>query len=375
MVLRQAQDERAGGAQDERGPKARGRKGAWTPALGEAFLELVRETGNAQAAARALGYPNLFNNRMRRDPDFLRRYREASFGWAQDERARGSRRRARPVKRAQVRWSVALGERFLEIVGETGNARQAALQLGAPNAFNNRMRRDPEFKRRARAAAAEADARLRGGGSAFPEPFGIKGRLPTDPEALGGYLRPGRKPKGEPEPVLRRNSKGRMQLTLTRKGHWTSRIEADFLARLGATGNFNACALAVGFQPATVHERVRKWPAFALECGRALEEADVVLTYRLTAQAHALMRRPGEAEALGLEASEAPFDPMMAMTILGHLDSRKHGRSGKGRRKAPPGRTFEEAVESILAKVEAIERHRKMMEARAAGEGGGVPDP
>ncbi len=34
------------------------------------FVAIVRATGNARAAARALGYPNLFDNRMKRDPKF-----------------------------------------------------------------------------------------------------------------------------------------------------------------------------------------------------------------------------------------------------------------------------------------------------------------
>ena len=272
--------------------------------------------------------------------------------------------RARPVKPARVRWSVALGERFLEMVWETGNARQSAIALGAPNAFANRMKRDPDFKRRVKAAAAEADARFREAKSPFLHPFGIKGKLPTDAESLGGYLRPGRKPESAPEPVLRRNSRGRMQVTLTREGHWTSEIECDFLARLAATGNFNACARAVGFQPATVHERARKWTAFAQDCERALAEADIVLTYRLVAYAHASTRRPGENEAAGIEEADVPFDPMIAMKILSYIDGRKDGLSGKGRRKGPPERTFEEAVASILAKVEAIERHSAMMKAR-----------
>jgi hypothetical protein len=214
---------------------------------------------------------------------------------------------------------------------------------------------------------------LRGAQSPFVFPFGVKGKLPTDAESLGGYLRPGRKPKGGPEPVLRRNSKGLMQVTLTLEGHWTSRSEVDFLARLAATGNFDACARAVGFQPATAKERLGKWPAFARDCERALAEADVMLTYRLTAHAHALMRRPGEAEALGIEQEEAPFDPVMAMKILAHIDARKYGRSGKGRRKGPPERTFAQACDSILAKIEAIERHEKFMKEREAcppGEGG-----
>lgn len=264
-----------------------------------------------------------------------------------------------PGRRDRV-WTAELGEAFLALVRETGNARASARALGYPELFANRMRRHPEFGRAVREAAAEADARLRGAESAFPFPFGIKGKLPTDPEALGGYLRPGRKRAGEAEPVLRRNSKGRMQVTLTREGHWTSAIECDFLARLAATGNFDACALAVGFQPASVHERVRKWPAFARECERALAEADVALSYRLVAHAHALMRPPGEAEALGIEEEAVPFDPAMAMKILAHIDARKYGRSGKGRRKGPPERSFKEACDSILAKIEAIERHEKL---------------
>jgi hypothetical protein len=159
-------------------------------------------------------------------------------------------------------------------------------------------------------------------------------------------------------------------VSLTREGHWTSVIEADFLARLAATGNFDACCLAVGFQPASVKERARTWPAFARDCERALAEADVTLTYKLVAHAHALMRRPGEAEAAGIEEEAVPFDPAMAMKILAHIDARKYGRSGKGRRKGPPERTFSQACESILAKIEAIERHEKMMKEREEGEAG-----
>lgn len=270
-------------------------------------------------------------------------------------------------------WSDALGEAFLALVRETGNARAAARALGHPDLFNNRMKRHPDFRRAVRAAAEEADADLRAAENPFPYPFGMKGKLPTDPESLGGYLRPGRKPASEPEPVIRRNSKGRMQVSLTREGHWTSRIEADFLARLAATGNFNACARAVGFQPASVHERVRKWAAFARDCERALGEASVRLDYRLAAHAHALLREPGEAQAAGIDEEEVPFDPAMAMKILSHIDARKYGRSGKGRRKGAPERSFSQACESILAKIEAIERHEKMMREREEKDEGDGP--
>ncbi|HEX8621019.1 MAG TPA: hypothetical protein VF718_03540 [Allosphingosinicella sp.] len=358
-----------------------GRRGAWTAELGEAFLALVRETGHAGEAARALGHPQLFWKRLRRDPDFRRRYREAA-------EAAG---RPRPVVR--VRWSAALGERFLVLLAETGNARQSAIRLGAVHIFNNRMRRDPEFRRRATAAAAEADERLRGAESPFPAPIEYKSmpphggdgtpprpgrrkpppspwsqppkKLPTDAEMLGGFLRPGRKRKpSRPQPVIRRNCRGRTQVSFAREGHWTQEIEDDFLKRLAATGNFDACAKAVGFQPASVHERERTWPAFARACEQALEEADVTLRYKLVAYANALMRSPGEAEAAGIEEEEVPFDPVTATKILSHLDARRYGRSGKGWRKGPPERTFQQACESILAKIEAIERHEEMMKER-----------
>src|SRR5207237_8132404 len=126
-----------------------------------------------------------------------------------------------------------------------------------------------------------------------------------------------------PEPVSRRNRAGRLQGTFARDGHWTSDIEADFLARLAATGNFDACARAVGFQPASVHERVRKWAAFRASVDEALEEADTRLEFGLIAHAHALLRRPGEARPEG--EAEVPFSPGEAMRILAFIDALRGG--------------------------------------------------
>ncbi|HEY0314346.1 MAG TPA: hypothetical protein VGC56_17870 [Allosphingosinicella sp.] len=310
------------------------------------------------------------------------------------------------AKRARVRWSVELGERFLALVRESGNARVAAAALGAPHAFNNKMKRDAGFRARVMAAVAEADARLAGAESAFlpdgggseePPPPCFAPRLPcsrfrlsavprtADPPTppspsrggaeaepsscrannLGGFLRPGRKrAQVRPEPVIRRNSRGRYQVTFARDGHWTADIEADFLARLAASGNFDASAKAVGFAPASVHERVRKWAAFKEACDEALEAADARLGYRLVAHAHALLRPPGEALPEGEE--EVPFDPKAAMQILGFLDARKSGRTRRGPRTGPPDRSFDEAVESVLAKIEAIEKHDALIAREAA---------
>jgi hypothetical protein len=314
-----------------------GRRSAWTAELGEAFLALLRETGNARAAARALGHPNLFNIRMRRDPVFRRACRAAEA--EADARLRLSEG---PFP--------AMGDPFAATPEPAAEAGPVPPEDGDSPAGHKRPRRPP------------------------PPAKKTKAPLATDPEALGGCLRPGRKRKpSRPQPVLRRNSKGRMQVRLALEGHWTEEIEADFLARLRATGNFDACARAVGFQPSSVHERERKWAAFARDCEQAFAEADVTLTYRLTAHAHALVRRPGEAKAAGIEEEEVPFDPAEAMRILARLDARKYGRSGKGRRKGPPERTFEQACRSILGKIEAIERHEawvKEREDREKEEGG-----
>jgi hypothetical protein len=308
---------------------------------------------------------------------------------AQDKRGKaadGRKKRGRPDRV----WTEELGEKFLALVRETGNAGAAARALGHPYLFDNRMRRHPDFRNACRAACAAADARLSRaespllasagpcpprGGPGLGSPTEYKGEPPDDSASLGGMMRPGPKREpAQPEPVLRRNCQGRMQVQLSREGQWNSAVEADFLALLRATGNFGACARAVGFLPTSVHQRERAWPAFARECEQALAEADVALTYRLAAHAHALMRRPGEAEAAGIEEEEVPFDPVMAMKILSHIDARKYGRSGKGRRKGPPERTFEQACNSILAKIEAIERHEQMMKARESAGGGGGSD-
>jgi hypothetical protein len=114
----------------------------------------------------------------------------------------------------------------------------------------------------------------------------------------------------------------------------------------------------VGFQPASLRERVRRWPAFARACDEALAEAEVALNHALVAHAHALLRTDGVVSAEG-ESEPLPFDPVSAMRILGFLDARRGGRMGNGRRKGPPGRSFEEAVESVLAKIRAIQAHKQ----------------
>ena len=368
-----------------------------------------------------------------------------------DSSAEARRRAGRPARQPRGRWSAEIRARFLALLTETGNARACYRALGHENMFRKRKRIDAAFRADWEAAVDEADARWRGAENAFPhvsaappaahprplpqaggegdgeahagpQPGGAAGtdRAGRDPREtltpgpspasgrgkdgdLGGYLRPGRKRRASrPQAVIRRTSNGRWQLGFAREGHWTEEIEADFLARLRLTGNFSACALAVGFQPASVHQRARKWAGFEQACTAALREASIRLDHRLIAEASNLLgggdaaEEAGtgasncrhveeEAEAAGTGASnrphveegtvtgncpQIPFDAEAAMRILGFLDRRAAGRTTRGRKRGPPDLAIEDAVESILAKIEAIERHERLLRelGRAAPE-------
>lgn len=254
-----------------------------------------------------------------------------------------------------------LADAFVALVEQTGNYRAAAGALGHRHLFNNRMYRDPGFRVRCEAAAAAADARLREAGSPVLPPVEIKSMPP------GGDGPPDDTPPNRREQIIRRTSNGRLQISHVRDGCISSTVEADFLARLRATGNFDASACAVGFQPSSFYRRLDDWPAFARDCRAALEAAEVMLDYRLVAHAHALLLKSGEAEEQEIE--DIPFDPEAAMRIIAFLDRRKAGLTGK-RHKGAPERSFEEVVESIMSKIEAIERHEAMF--GAEDEGGGA---
>ena len=175
-------------------------------------------------------------------------------------------------------------------------------------------------------------------------------------------LRPGRKrAQTRPEPVIRRGKGKRPQICFAQEGHMTADIEADFLARLRTSGNFNASARSVGFQPRSLRERVVRWPAFARACEEALAEAEIALNHALVAHAHALLRTDGATCAEG-ESEPLPFDPAGAMRILAFLEGRRAGRMGTARRQGLHARSFEEAVENVLAKIRAIKAHKERLQ-------------
>lgn len=253
-------------------------------------------------------------------------------------------------------WNAELRETYLALLRESGNARASARRLGHRDLFFNRMRRDPDFARDCRTAVEAADSRLR----EWPTPFLPSIEIKSLPS--------GDEPPRARDPVIRRTSNGRTQVSYVRDADMNSEDEAKFIALLRATGQFEASAMAIGFSPSTLYRRLHRWPDFARRCEQARDEADIELEYKLVGQAHSLMRAPGEARLEDEE--EAPFDPEAAMRILNFLDRRRAGRFGGRPRKGPPERSFDEAVESILAKVEAIERHRRPKKEREEKGGG-----
>ena len=148
----------------------------------------------------------------------------------------------------------------------------------------------------------------------------------------------------------------------------------------------------MGFQPNSLFERARKWPAFRAACDDALNDASVRLDYALVAFAHKLLRTadaemgtvtftrdgasfPRSERESDCPLDDVPFDPERAMRILAFLDRRRGRGTGRGRRrKGPPDRTFDEAVASILSKIEAIERHEAAMKERGGDEADGKND-
>jgi hypothetical protein len=282
--------------------------------------------------------------------------------------------RGRHGRRSPV-WSEELGDAFLAIVRETGNAQLAIRALGHGDMFYRRRREDPVFAERWLKAAESADRDLGVRTEAARNPFPARPNGPPPPLEPCAFPEPAAKAKpAAREPVIRRNRAGRLQLALTREGDWNSDVESRFLAHLRRSGAFLAAARAVGFHFTSIYERLRQWPAFAGDVEEALREADVKLEYALVGHAHALVRRADEPPPEGEEEEEVAFDPVMAMKILAFIDARRGGRTMRGRRKGPPERTFQQACESILAKIEAIERHEEMMKARKERDGGGGGD-
>jgi hypothetical protein len=234
-------------------------------------------------------------------------------------------------KRPLRRLTQARRERFLEVLGQTGNRRMAAEAIGfEPRLMDQRRQYDALLDRQWIEALEQADRRL----------AGIDG--PYDP-ALGDM----------PVVVVKRGSNGRLMLQKAGEKRWSRAVEDRFFATLAMCGNISASARAVGFSQSCIDQRRRKWPDFARRLEEVLEDAEVEIEFRVAAEVRG--RRGGAADAQSA-VEPGPLDMDAAMRFLKWRQEKKAGRGRRGRVPEPP--SIEAVTEKIVRRVEAIRKHR-----------------
>jgi hypothetical protein len=153
----------------------------------------------------------------------------------------------------------------------------------------------------------------------------------------------------------------------TTKGHrWSDAAETVFLDQLAATCNVTLAGAACGFSHAALYRRRRNDAAFRQRWDAALAQGYAHL------EALLLRRAVDALEGVAPDPAAAVRIPEMsvrdALAILGHHRRAIEGRP-RSRREWARRRPFGEARDSILAKLEAIERaHRIEDAARAEAE-------
>jgi hypothetical protein len=240
----------------------------------------------------------------------------------------------------RVRLSGEKRERFLEVLGQTGNRGAAAAAIGVePRLMDQRRRFDPVLDRQWREAVEQADRRL----------AGALGPL----DCVGG---------AEPM-VIRRGAGGKLRIVKAGARRWSRRVEDLFFAALAGSGNIAASARSVGFTESCIAHRRRKWPDFERRLEEALEDAELALEFRLATESGGLKEGyaapSGEARRAGSgdgPAEAGKFDPDLAMRFLKWREEKRRGGGRRGRVPAPP--SIAEVTERIVRKVEAIKRHR-----------------
>jgi hypothetical protein len=250
-----------------------------------------------------------------------------------------------------MRLSEGKRDRFLEVLGQTGNRRAAAKAIGVePRLMDQRRRFDPVLDTLWEEALDQAHRRLSGANG----PFDCIGAREFN--------------------VIRRGPDGRLKLQASGAKRWNARVEERFFAALAACGNMSAAARSVGFSIATVAHRRTHWPAFARRLEEALEEAELLIEFRLATWGSDVRdpHAPGGGAASGDPAAvpaAAPekFDPDFALRFLKWREQKRLGL-GTGKRAAAATR-IEDAAERIVRQVEAIKRHRARFGADAPDDG------
>lgn len=222
---------------------------------------------------------------------------------------------------------------FLQVLGETGNATEAARAAGVGQMVpHNLRRRNEEFARQWAAALAAAQAR-------------VAAREPSQ----HGWIR--------------RAANGRIQVASARPNMWTARDDKAFLAVLAQTGNVNASARAIGRNPDNAWRRRRSSSAFARAFEEAIADARVRLEYGLIEYGNQLIDRAAacaaaEAEGAAPDGGEivTRTDASFALQVVKWLDARE---GGARRGNLPREPDIEEVRAEVLRKVAAMEAHER----------------
>ncbi len=248
-------------------------------------------------------------------------------------------------------------EAYLEGLRRTGNHSAAAREAGISwSAAHRYRRRNPEYEAECVAAAQEAQRRMAGAQSPFDG---------TKQVAFE---------------CIRRGADGRLKIQAQGCRRWSKKAEDIFFDVLRECGNISAAARAAGVTRRTVWLRRRQWPAFARRFDETMEEAEIVLEYRVAcvgtnwseaveAEAEAEEAEPGtvrtEAAEAGTVTSNCPqFDPELALRFLKWRAEKRRGQAGPMAALPPAA----EVRERILRKVMAVKRHKALMAKRAGEE-------
>lgn len=251
----------------------------------------------------------------------------------------------KPPRRPKVRrFTAPRRAAFLEFYGRTGNWTASAKAVGIDRSTaDQRRRRDAQFAMDCMAAKAAASRLLTGARDCFD---GV-----DDPELQ----------------TIKRGPHGRAMIVAARKGKWCKSTEEVVLAVLRQCGNVAAAARAAGIAEGTIWTRRRQWPAFRARMEEALEEAEIVLEFRLATMGNDVPGDEGEGDEgpAAAEVPAIPFDPDLALRFLKWREQKRHGPAGRRGRLLPVPRGIEEVRASIQRKVTAIRRHddaRKLAE-------------
>ena len=163
---------------------------------------------------------------------------------------------------------------------------------------------------------------------------------------------------------------------------FTPERQRAFLDALRETGCIRDAARAAGVSTTTIDRARRNFPDFDADCrtvrNLAVPALEAIAYRRATVGAAARIIRKGRL----FEVRMKPSDTMLRLLLAGAAPE-KYGRCAglAGARQAtrprgsPPERTLEEAKQSILKKLDAIDRHRVARQGYTIGPHGGLVPP